>query len=129
MPSEPGLSLAAVRKAAKAHADATSLRTAAADIGLSFTGFRAFLAGSKPHPKTRARLVSWFVEHRKPRGRSKPKITRDDAELGVCLLALYVQQDSIDEVRDRRWVELAKRVAKQGGVSLQLRERIESLGN
>lgn len=129
MPSEPGLSLATIRVAAKKHADATSLRSAAADVGLSFTGFRAFLAGGKPHPKTRARLVSWYVEHRKPSRRSTRRITRDDAELGVSLLGLYLKQDGREDARDRRLIELAKRIAKDGDVTPGLRDRLDALAD
>ncbi len=129
MPSEPGLSLATIRLAAKKHADATSLRSAAADVGLSFTGFRAFLAGGKPHPKTRARLVSWYVEHRKSSRRSTRRITRDDAELGVSLLGLYLKQDGREDARDRRLIELAKRIAKDGDVSPGLRDRLDALAD
>ncbi|MHB1210588.1 MAG: hypothetical protein ACYC1I_12925 [Acidimicrobiales bacterium] len=129
MPSEPGLSLATIRVAAKKHADATSLRSAAADIGLSFTGFRAFLAGGKPHPRTRARLVSWYVEHRKSSRRSTRGITRDDAELGICLLGLYLRQDGREDARDRKLIDLARRIAKDGDVSPDLRERLEALSD
>lgn len=127
MPSEPGLSLATIRAAAKKHADATSLRSAAADIGLSFTGFRAFLAGGKPHPKTRARLVSWYVEHRKSSRRSTRGLTREDAELGVCLLGLYIRQDGREDARDRKLIDLARRIAKDGEVSTDLRDGLEAL--
>lgn len=129
MPSEPELSLATLRAAAKKHAHATSLRSAAADIGLSFTGFRAFLAGGKPHPKTRARLVSWYVEHHKSPRRSAQTITRDDAELGVCLLGLYIKQDGREDARDRRLIDLARRIAKDGEISPGLLERIDALAD
>ena len=127
MPSEPELSLATLRAAAKKHADATSLRSAAADIGLSFTGFRAFLAGGKPHPKTRARLVSWYVEHRKSPRRSTRRITREDAELGICLLGLYIRQDGREDARDRNLIDLARRIAKDGDASTGLRDGLDAL--
>lgn len=127
MPSEPRLSLAVIRAAAKKHAEATSLRSAAADIGLSFTGFRAFLAGGKPHPKTRTRLITWYAEHRKPSRRSTRVITRDDAVLGATLLGLYVKQDGREDARDRKFVDLAKQIADESDVSSALKKRIEAL--
>lgn len=63
MPSrERVVSLDALREAARAYAEATSQRQAAREIGLSGTGFRAFLSGSEPHPGTLRKLNEWFVQ-------------------------------------------------------------------
>lgn len=53
--------VAMVREAARAYMEATSGRKAAADIGLSKTGLRAFVAGTDPHPGTLRKLSEWYV--------------------------------------------------------------------
>ena len=127
MPSEPRLSLAVIRAAAKKHADATSLRSAAADIGLSFTGFRAFLVGGKPRHKTRTRLVTWYAEHRKPKQRAARGLTVADAELGATLVGLYIKQDAREDGRDRKLVGLIKQIGADGAVSPEMMSRITAL--
>ncbi|HEX8322136.1 hypothetical protein [Longimicrobium sp.] len=56
------VSLDALREAARAYAEATSQRQAARAIGLSGTGFRAFLSGSEPHAGTLRKLNEWYVQ-------------------------------------------------------------------
>jgi hypothetical protein len=55
--------LDALREAARAYAEATSQRQAARAIGLSGTGFRAFLNGSEPHAGTLRKLNEWYVQN------------------------------------------------------------------
>jgi hypothetical protein len=47
--------------------------------------------------------------------------------LGVGLLGLYIKQDGREDARDRRLIDLAKRIAASGGVSSGLRERLDAL--
>lgn len=50
-----------LREAARTFVDATSLRQAARDIGMSPTGLRGFLDGSAPYVKTERKLRAWYL--------------------------------------------------------------------
>lgn len=53
-----------LRAAAQAAVDASSLRTVAVEIGVSFSGLRSFLAGGRPYLRTQRRLSTWYVRKR-----------------------------------------------------------------
>jgi hypothetical protein len=50
-----------LREAARTFVDATSLRQAARDIGMSPTGLRGFLDGGVPYAKTERKLRAWYL--------------------------------------------------------------------
>jgi hypothetical protein len=50
-----------LREAARTFVDATSLRQAARDIGMSPTGLRGFLDGADPYVKTERKLRAWYL--------------------------------------------------------------------
>jgi hypothetical protein len=54
-------SVETLREAARTFVDATSLRQAARDIGMSPTGLRGFLDGSAPYVKTERKLRAWYL--------------------------------------------------------------------
>ena len=56
-----GASVETLREAARLYVDATSLRHAARDIGMSPTGLRGFIDGADPYVKTTRKLTEWYV--------------------------------------------------------------------
>ena len=106
LPSREGASVDMLRDAARRHVDATSLRQAAREIGMSPTGLRGFLDGADPYGKTTRKLTQWFVrvaEHR------RDEITADAASAAMSLLVQHFSpaardqaMDEVLEVVDRR---------------------------
>ena len=76
-----------LREAARAYAEATSQRQAARDIGLSGTGFRAFLNGGEPHPGTIRKLTEWFVRQQDERG---GEVSSEAAQAALSLLVAHL---------------------------------------
>ena len=60
-PRKDDASVETLREAARTFVDATSLRQAARDIGMSPTGLRGFLDGAAPYVKTERKLRSWYL--------------------------------------------------------------------
>ena len=58
--TDRAVSVAVLRDAVRLRVEATSLRQAAAEVGVSFSGLRSFLAGTKPQSNTRRKLIEWF---------------------------------------------------------------------
>ena len=56
-----GASIETLREAARLYVDATSLRHAAREIGMSPTGLRGFIDGADPYVKTTRKLTEWYV--------------------------------------------------------------------
>jgi hypothetical protein len=83
-PPDSGAPLRALRDAAQAQVDATSLRQAASDIGMSPTGLRGFLDGAEPYLKTERKLRAWFTRRR--RQGSPETVTHDVAQAAVTVL-------------------------------------------
>lgn len=105
MPRRVAQGIEAIREAARARAEASSLRSAAEEIGLSYTGFRAFLQGGKPHPETRQRLVAWFT--RQQGVRANPP-ARTEHHLGVELVLAYLQESPTPKVLRQRATAIAQ---------------------
>lgn len=62
MPSrDQGVPVEVLREAARQRSEATSLRIAAKEIGMSWKGLQAFTAGTNPHPATIRKLTEWHV--------------------------------------------------------------------
>lgn len=57
---ERGVSVTVLRDAVRLRVDGSSLRQVADETGLSFSGLRSFMSGTKPHPKTVQKLRTWF---------------------------------------------------------------------
>lgn len=113
MSDESRFGLGAIREAARKRAAATSLHAIADEIGLSYTGFRAFLAGASPHQATREKLVNWYVEHRSSRG--KNSLASEDVMAAVQLLALYIKSAKTKSARERRIREISEEITKLAG--------------
>lgn len=60
-PRKDDASVETLREAARTYMDATSLRQAARDIGMSPTGLRGFLDGAAPYVKTERKLRAWYL--------------------------------------------------------------------
>lgn len=60
-PRKDDASVETLREASRTFVDATSLRQAARDIGMSPTGLRGFLDGAAPYVKTERKLRSWYL--------------------------------------------------------------------
>jgi hypothetical protein len=56
------VSVPRLREAAQARVAASSLSAAAREIGVTHRGLSVFLSGSKPQPKTLAKLLRWYRE-------------------------------------------------------------------
>jgi hypothetical protein len=87
-PPDSGAPLRALRDAAQAQVDATSLRQAASDIGMSPTGLRGFLDGAEPYLKTERKLRAWFT--RRQRKGAPETVTPDVAQVAVTVLVEHL---------------------------------------
>jgi hypothetical protein len=58
--TERAVPIPVLRDAVRRRVEGSNLREVAVEVGLSFSGLRSFLAGSKPHPKTLRKLREWF---------------------------------------------------------------------
>lgn len=88
-----------LRFAAQKRAEATSIRATAAEIGMSYTGFRAFLQGGKPHRETRRRLAAWYAIMQ---SRSGTGIGAEDVAAAAEVFAAYLRQAGTPKlVRER----------------------------
>ncbi len=59
---ESGVPVEMLREAARVRAEETSLRTAAAEIGMSHRGLEDFLGGTRPHTSTAKKLTEWYLK-------------------------------------------------------------------
>lgn len=58
-----GLPLARLRHAVERWVEKTSLRQAARETGMSPTGLRKVLSGSRVHASTERKLLTWYLRH------------------------------------------------------------------
>jgi transcriptional regulator with XRE-family HTH domain len=58
--TERAVPVAVLRDAVRLRVEGSSLRQVADEAGLSFSGLRSFLEGSKPQPRTLQKLQEWF---------------------------------------------------------------------
>lgn len=61
-PRSDAIPLGALRAALQEAIDTRSLRAVAAEIGISHTGLRGLLTGSRPHAHTRRKIERWLTE-------------------------------------------------------------------
>ncbi|HET7228843.1 MAG TPA: hypothetical protein VFJ16_02440 [Longimicrobium sp.] len=86
LPKE-GASIGTLRQAARIYVDATSLRHAARDIGMSPTGLRGFIDGADPYVKTTRKLTEWYVREIQSRS---GELSRDSAGSALSLLVQHL---------------------------------------
>lgn len=72
-----------LRHAARGYTGVVTLRTAADEIGLSFSGLRSFLRGTTPRPSTVQKLTVWYLGSAAARGEAEP---RDLARVAISVL-------------------------------------------
>jgi len=107
MPSPSnGASIETLREAARLYVDATSLRHAAREIGMSPTGLRGFIDGADPYVKTTRKLTEWYVREIQNRN---AELTHESASAALSLLLKHFSPthrpaaaEEILEVLDRR---------------------------
>jgi hypothetical protein len=90
VPQRGAASLATLREAARHFVDATSLRQAARDIGMSPTGLRGFLDGADPYVKTARKLAEWYVREAQ---RQPVELTAQTASAALDLLTKHLPLD------------------------------------
>ena len=86
-PPRDAASLDTLREAARLFVDATSLRQAARDIGMSPTGLRGFLDGADPYVKTARKLAEWYVREAR---NQHSELTRETAAAALDLLTKHL---------------------------------------
>jgi hypothetical protein len=114
MSGKATFAMSVIREALRKHAEATSLHVAAEDVGLSYTGLRGFLGGGKPHPRTREKLVDWYVHIRDLKPTNRSAIATEDVDAAVSLLQRYIAADGREALCERRARDLAKRLFEDG---------------
>ncbi len=99
---ERGVPIETIRTAAARAAKAYGVRATARDVGMSVTGFRAFLEGSSPFQSTREKLTAWYLRHV---AAGEPGPTTGVAEAALALLVAHLPPDEQDAtVRELRKV-------------------------
>ena len=81
-----GASVETLREAARLYVDATSLRHAARDIGMSPTGLRGFIDGADPYVKTTRKLTEWYVREIQNRN---AELSAETASAALSLLVKH----------------------------------------
>jgi hypothetical protein len=108
---ERGVSIDVIRAAAARAAAANGFRATARDVGMSVTGFRAFLDGGSPFASTRKKLTAWYVR-RVALGEEEPTISVADAALAILVqhLPLDKREQVAEEIRSvvKRGTKAAK---------------------
>jgi AcrR family transcriptional regulator len=112
MPSKATFRLDALLEALRLEVDKTSIRAVAAELGMSPSGLHILLGGSKPHPRTREKLVEWFVQRRSPtrNGREEPDVSDADADAAMRLLRRYIQANGRTALSAKRRRIVAERL-------------------
>lgn len=102
----------ALREAARAYAEATSQRRAARDIGLSGTGFRAFLNGGLPQAGTLRKLREWYV---RDLDLQEGEVSPDAAGAALSILVAHLPPAERDQAI-RRVAELIAEMGRDRGL-------------
>lgn len=73
-PGDLAVPVPVLREAAQRRVDETSLRTAAAEIGVSYSGLRTFLKGTDPYAPTLAKLRAWYAQTEEGRAMTPERV-------------------------------------------------------
>jgi len=96
-----GASVETLREAARLYVDATSLRHAARDIGMSPTGLRGFIDGADPYVKTTRKLTEWYVREIQNRN---AELSTESASAALSLLVKHhppsQREATVNEILD-----------------------------
>ena len=110
-PPRDAASLETLREAARHFVDATSLRQAARDIGMSPTGLRGFLDGADPYVKTARKLAEWYLREAQ---RQRTELTAETAAAALDLLTKHLPVARRDAAA-AELVAVLHRHCEQGG--------------
>ena len=103
MAAERKVSLDRLRAAAQTAVDASSIRSVAAQMGLSFTALRWFLRGGTPQAASQKRLYEWFVAGPKPT--TSP--IKAEVSAAIDLLASFLAAPATASVSRSRMKQVA----------------------
>lgn len=98
-----------MRDALRRAIGAASLRSVAAEVGLSPSGLRSFVAGGRPHPRTVYLVTGWYVRHSK-----LADTDTSTAQAGVAVLVDHLSQGAREEAT-RRIKELLRDMSRRDG--------------
>jgi hypothetical protein len=99
MPSrELAISVEQLRAAAQQRVAETSLRVAAAEIGMEHSGLHKLLQGTSPHPGTIRKLTEWYL---KRAAAGETTITSELAHAALGLLVQHLPPDRRTRASDR----------------------------
>lgn len=113
MPTDARFGVANVRAAVKRRVVETSLRETASEVGMSFSGLRSFLDGRTPQPRTRKKLVAWYVQSRE---RTASRALRHDVNAAIELLAGVVNSTRDPGAQRVRLKDIVSRLHAAAGV-------------
>lgn len=111
-PVDPAVPVSVLREAAQRRVDETSLRTAAAEVGVSYSGLRTFLKGTDPYAPTLAKLRAWYAQTVEGRA-----MTPERARAILAVLLEPIPPERREEVR-RAVLEALERGYRAAGVPL-----------
>lgn len=103
-----GLPVSRVRETVARYAEQTSLRQAARETGMSPTGLRKVLEGSKLHASTERKLVSWYMRHTAQHG-DVGALDPDTAAAAIALLT-----EGMSHAQQRLLVEAFLKMVEEG---------------
>lgn len=105
MSPKGGFGLAAIRALAFSRSEQQSLRKVAREIGISYTGLRFFLKGSKPQSETLRRLVAWYGT---AKGSGTQVVDPQDVRVAVSMLSRYLQTTPTPSQRKQRFESMIR---------------------
>jgi hypothetical protein len=117
MPAKATFSLRTLVGAVRQRVDETSIRAVAEELGMSPSGLHVLLGGTRPHPATLEKLVSWYVERRRSNPGSAAAVAAVDVDAAIRLLVHYVGQDGRESTQAERLRQILRRLETESGVS------------
>ena len=106
MAPREGPPIGTLRQAARLYVDATSLRHAARDIGMSPTGLRGFIDGADPYVKTTRKLTEWYIREIQSRN---AELSRESAAAALSLLVKHFPEVEREPTTDELLAVLERR--------------------
>jgi hypothetical protein len=106
MAPREGPPIGTLRQAARLYVDATSLRHAARDIGMSPTGLRGFIDGADPYVKTTRKLSEWYIREIQSRN---AELSRESAAAALSLLVKHLPEAEREPTTDELLAILERR--------------------
>lgn len=111
MPRVTSYRVNAVRDVVRKRVEATSLREIADEIGMSFSGLRTFLGGTRPQPATWQKLEKYIAATGTSAFRRQLEtIPRAEVEAALELLERYISAEGRESLQSRRVREVTKRL-------------------